>query len=65
MNKVAAMLDHIKAREELGVEIGAIQKVWGCVNMLFIAKATIEAATNNIRAGRIRYDREKDVLIVG
>ena len=64
MNKFTAMKEHIKAREELGIELSVFSKIWGCMNMLFIDQDIIEAATTNIRAGRVRYDREKHMLIV-
>lgn len=66
MNKFKAMADHIAARRSIGVTVSLFSALQGYFWMTFtVPKADIIAATNNIRAGRISYDKEKNVLIVG
>lgn len=65
MNKFTAMAQHIEARRSIGVPISMLNAAKGYVQMFFtVPKADIIAATKNIRAGNVRYDAARHLLIV-
>lgn len=64
MNKFRAMSEHIEARRSIGIEVGFIQALWGRLNMLFVDQESIEGATENIRAGNVRYNKNTNTITV-
>ncbi len=65
MNKITAMNEHIAARQSIGVKVGMLSRLQGYFWMFFtVPKADIIAATENIRAGRVHYNADKNLLIV-
>ena len=65
MNKITAMNEHIQARRSIGVKVGILSQLNGYFWMFFtVPKADIIAATENIRAGNVHYDADKNQLIV-
>ena len=64
MSKLAIALNHIKARESIGFKYTVWQKAVGLYKMMFVSSIIIAAATKNILAGNVKYNKETGVVTV-
>jgi hypothetical protein len=56
------MNDHIKARQELGIKIGILSRISGYIHMPFVPEADIKAASDNLRNGTFKYNKETNFI---
>lgn len=64
MNKIKTMLNHIKARQTIGLKYTLMEKIVGTMKMMLVPSKDIKAATQNILNGNVKYNPKTGFITI-